>query len=412
MLVINRREIPGEGAIDSPQPPDKCSKIRYALLKDIYARMFDYLFRCVNEVLEPSQNPDAFVGILDIFGFEVFKKNGMDQLCINFANEKLQQYFLQYVLKREQEIYEAEGIDCERIIPPDNQDLINMFETPQTGIFARLNEEVKLPKGSDGAFLRKVTTDQTAARKKLEESTEGAEDIPVRFVKDVKMAVIEFSINHFAGTVCYSAEGFIEKNKDRLFDHLDTLLLGSPNPSFASMMGAHTRENQSKGGPSTKKLTIIQGFTAQLGDLTRVLEESNPHFVRCIKPNETKSSEIFNEDLVLQQLRYSGVLEAIMIRKKGYPVRRMHKEFRWLYGPLSEVLLDDMRSNDLSERDKCELVVSTLNEEAAEEGPQIAALFEGNIAIGNTMVFFRHNLLKRLEHCRHQLRSSKIPILH
>ena len=87
MLVINRREIPGEGAIDSPQPPDKCSKIRFALLKDIYSRMFDYLFRCVNEILTPSQTPDAFVGILDIFGFEVFKKNGMDQLCINFANK-------------------------------------------------------------------------------------------------------------------------------------------------------------------------------------------------------------------------------------------------------------------------------------------------------------------------------------
>ena len=101
MLVINRRDIPGEGAIDSPQPPDKCSKIRYALLKDIYSRMFDYLFRCVNEVLTPSENPDAFVGILDIFGFEVFKKNGMDQLCINFANEKLQKLFNDHIFKRE-----------------------------------------------------------------------------------------------------------------------------------------------------------------------------------------------------------------------------------------------------------------------------------------------------------------------
>jgi hypothetical protein len=431
--------------------PSQAVDARNALAKEIYNRLFSYVLGVANASLEgqASENGDevddsvthsSAVGLLDIFGFEIFLQNSLEQLSINFANEKLQQYFLHFVIKREQEIYLSEGIDFDRIIPPDNQDVLDLFETPGIGIFHRLNEEVRVPKGADGTFLRKVVGDQAKAKASRAQEAAEADDAAadeavgdsasvsieriVRFSKDVKMQPLEFSITHFAGTVVYSAEGFVEKNKDRLFDHLDDMITHSGNSNFARMMSSKSvaelkakqaadiaRGKGAGGTPnSSSKVTLLSGFQTQLGSLMSELEDSNPHFVRCIKPNETKSSSIFNEDLVLQQLRYSGVLEAIQIRKKGYPARRLHKEFVNLYGGLNTHIRAELRGDDLSVTDKCELLVATLQEDAMEENEALLSLFDGNIAIGKSSVFFRHNLLKYLEKRRANLHITKVPI--
>lgn len=231
MLVINRREIPGEGAIDSPQPPGKCSKIRYALLKDIYSRMFDYLFRCVNEVLTPSENPDAFVGILDIFGFEVFKKNGMDQLCINFANEKLQKLFNDHIFKRERAIYESEGIP-EEVIPPyrDNSpccDLIEKTHKTMVGVFPSLDEKSNTDCNDEtwcGQVLKRFGRGDRAPKtcKSLKVHKCG------RYIQGRKGAGNDyFIIRHFAGNVKYHVKGWLEKNNDKIPLQLPGLMQAS-----------------------------------------------------------------------------------------------------------------------------------------------------------------------------------------
>lgn len=157
--------------------------------------------------------------------FLVFRCNSFEQLCINFANEKLQQYFLQFVLKKEQEIYDSEGVDVPKVIPRDNEDVLLLCEARGTGIFACLDEEVKIPRGTDAGFLNKI---EGHHNKKTAES---------RFFRDVKMAKTQFEIRHFAGVVRYESVGFLDKNKDKLYDHLEDLLSEAENPHFRRCEG-------------------------------------------------------------------------------------------------------------------------------------------------------------------------------
>lgn len=233
MLVINRREIPGEGSIDSPQTPDMCSKIRFALLKDLYSRLFDYLFRCVNKVLEPTKTPDAFVGILDIFGFEVFKKNGMDQLCINFANEKLQKLFNDHIFKRERAIYESEGIP-EEVIPPyrDNSpccDLIEKSNKSMVGIFPSLDEKGSTKCNDEtwcGQLLKTFGRSQGSPAKCKSTKIKKCG----KYISGKKGAGNDFFIiRHFAGNVKYFVHGWLEKNNDKIPLQLPGLMRESDN---------------------------------------------------------------------------------------------------------------------------------------------------------------------------------------
>ena len=401
---------------------------RNTLSRELYSRIFTFIVEASNSSLmdqadDISKCISSSIGLLDIFGFEIFNVNSLEQLSINFANEKLQQYFLHFVLKREQLLYSSEGIDCERIVPRDNQDVLDLFEAPRVGILSRLDEEVRVPRGSDAGFLRKVEADRAEATKAIDDGaherqneSEGEtwidrEEVVERFRKDVKVAKSEFSIVHFAGTVTYTSDGFVEKNKNRLYEHLEILLTASTSASVRSILGANSDSVATPFKQGSKE-TLLSEFQKQLQGLIEVLNQSSPHFVRCIKPNDSKSKTLFDEALVLEQLRYSGVLEAIQIRKLGYSVRRTHQEFYGLYRGLCHDSKDELEGSDLPLKDKCELMVGTLQEEA--ESSEVEAhvtLFAGNIVIGTKSVFFRPPILRYLEVKRLELRLTKLPIV-
>ena len=323
-ITVRTISVPGEVMV-VPLAPDQAVDTRNAFVKEIYGRLFAQIVAHANKSLAfaetsklHSENESrkqqgkrrlslqggqvVSIGLLDIFGFEIFTSNSFEQLCINYGNEKLQQYFINYVLKKEQETYSAEGIVVEEVHPLDNQDVLALLESGRIGLFSLLDEELRLPQGSDQGFLRKVEKEHKGKTS--------------RFKRDFRMKDDHFEISHFAGAVLYSAVNFLDKNKDKLYDHLEELIGTSWVPRFREVMSLHAPSTDStstgsKGGGAAKKQldTLASRFTGQLQQLVDVLQSSEPHFVRCLKPNNLKSPITFDSDLVLRQLRYSGVLE-------------------------------------------------------------------------------------------------------
>lgn len=300
-----------------PNSESAATDDRNALCKEVYGRLFCQIVEQANESLSISSSTDVAsspvkcgtdnlsIGLLDIFGFEIFVENSFEQLCINYANEKLQQYFIEFVLKKEQDVYDAEGIVFDRVTPMDNLDVLSMIESRQGGIFVLLDEELKVPKGSDLSFLKKVETQQTA-------KSSG------RFRRDFRGPQELFEIKHFAGTVTYTVTNFMEKNRDKMHEHLEELLQSSASSLFRDTMLAHRPGGAGSPAPLTSPKgkssnqtsgTIVSRFSKQLLDLMGLLGASQPHFVKCVKPNNSKSADLVDTDLVLRQLRYSGVLE-------------------------------------------------------------------------------------------------------
>jgi len=258
---------------------------------------------------------DMVIGLLDIFGFEKFKSNSFEQLCINYANEKLQQYFVSYVFKHEQQLYVTEGIP-EQHHPVISMDLIDniaiiqLLEGRPQGLFSRLDDELKLPKSSDENFLRKVDTDHNAKQQSASSSSGGG--VASRcgcFMKEPKMPKLQFEVRHFAGVIRYDAKGFLEKNRDKLNDELEDLLASSIKTRFREIMTTHgggsaassssagdesVRQaigNRGAAGPlssSNSSRTLSSKFQSQLSALIGVLELSQPHFIKCIKTNNMK----------------------------------------------------------------------------------------------------------------------------
>jgi len=345
---------------------------RDALAKHTYSRLFNWLTGCINDALTSrgtaSQDDIRTISVLDIFGFESFGHNSFEQLCINYCNEKLQGFFNDHIFKLEQEEYRREEIDVSQIGFSDNQGVINAIDHRSDGIFAICDDQVNLLRGSDEGFLHKM---QEVA-KKMEQaaaahsaSRDNGFDIrgsghggrkgsvvkdnmahlarksPLQANKQIikKPDVKEtrrnpasrnaFIIVHFAGEVTYNVEGFLEKNRDVL---RDDLLQAIENSSFDMMVQLFQVEDM----PTSKKKnihrkTLGRKFQDQLDKLMVRLNVTEPHFVRTIKPNSVKKPNIFEAPLVLDQLRYAGLLEVCRIRQMGYPIRKMFDEFFHMY---------------------------------------------------------------------------------
>jgi hypothetical protein len=383
-----------------------------ALVKEIYGRIFGYIVNQANRSLASSQfsrslneEEDAVkssIGLLDIFGFEKFKFNSFEQLCINYANEKLQQYFLNYVLKKEQDLYRSEGINYDFQVPMDNLDVLALFEDRKNGIFARLDDEIKLPKATDETFIKKLESDHNNTKNPNR-----------RFIKDVKMLTSQFEIRHFAGLIRYDCQGFLEKNRDKLYDHLEELFYLSSNLRFRELMvfdsnadsapelsmkeRAHSKdEGNNQRGVFSNMSTISTRFQSQLAELVEILNSSKPHFIKCIKPNNMKQEHLFEKEVVLAQLKYSGVLEAVAVRKSGYPTRRTHENFWKNYWMLSTDITRLQLFSTQGDSEKCALVVKGLN---------LRNIDENEIKIGRTLVFLKSNTLLILEGLKKEKRD-------
>ncbi|XP_061679061.1 unconventional myosin-Va-like [Syngnathoides biaculeatus] len=296
---------------------------RDALAKHIYSRLFRWIVACVNNVLKSAVKQHSFIGVLDIYGFETFDSNSFEQFCINYANEKLQQQFNLHVFKLEQEEYMEEEIPWTLIDFYDNQPCINLIEA-KLGILDLLDEECKMPKGSDGTWCQKMYNTLLKQNAHFDKP---------------KLSNRAFIIQHFADKVEYQCDGFLEKNKDTVneeqihvlqnskFDFSQKLFVESEKAT--SSTNKSTTSNMGRFGLSQRgnRKTVGLQFRQSLHLLMDTLNATSPHYVRCIKPNDHKVPFSLDPLRAVQQLRACGILETIRISSAGFPSRWTYQEF-------------------------------------------------------------------------------------
>jgi myosin heavy chain 6/7 len=318
----------GNEYVNKGQNKDQVVNSIGALSKSIYSRMFNWLVERVNVTLDVKAKRQYFIGVLDIAGFEIFDFNGFEQLCINYTNERLQQFFNHHMFVLEQEEYKKEGIQWEFIdFGMDLQACIDLIEKPM-GILSILEEECIVPKATDKTFVEKLYNNHLGKHPQFgkPKPTKGK-------------AEANFEIHHYAGSVPYSATSWLEKNKDPINTTVATLFAKSKNPMLGHLY-ADVVEEEGSGKTGVKKKggsmqTISATHREQLNKLMFNLKQTHPHFVRCIIPNEIKTGGVLDSHLVLHQLHCNGVLEGIRICRKGFPNRMIYAEFKQRYSILA-----------------------------------------------------------------------------
>ncbi|CAL9694920.1 unnamed protein product [Knipowitschia caucasica] len=349
-----------------------------ALAKSIYERMFLWMVIRINQMLDTKQARNHFIGVLDIAGFEIFDFNTLEQLCINFTNEKLQQFFNHTMFVLEQEEYKKEGIVWEFIdFGMDLAACIELIEKPM-GIFAILEEECMFPKASDTTFKNKLYDQHLGKTKAFEKPK------PVKGKPEA-----HFSLVHYAGTVDYNIGGWLDKNKDPLNDSVVQLYQKS-SVKLLPILYPPTVE-EPKGGKGGKKKggsmqTVSSQFRENLGKLMTNLRSTHPHFVRCLIPNESKTPGLMENFLVIHQLRCNGVLEGIRICRKGFPSRILYGDFKQRYKVLNASVIPDGQFID--------------NKKASEKLLGSIDVNHEEYRFGHTKVFFKAGLLGVLEEMR------------
>uniref|UniRef100_A0A3Q3BV75 Myosin-7-like n=1 Tax=Haplochromis burtoni TaxID=8153 RepID=A0A3Q3BV75_HAPBU len=325
-----------------------------ALAKSVYEKMFLWMVVRINQSLDTKQPRQYFIGVLDIAGFEIFDFNTFEQMCINFTNEKLQQFFNHHMFVLEQEEYKKEGIEWKFIdFGMDLQACIDLIEKPM-GIMSILEEECMFPKASDATFKAKLYDNHLGKSNNFQKP---------RVVKGKPEA--HFSLVHYAGTVDYNINNWLVKNKDPL----NETVVGLFQKSNLKLLGL-----------------LFAGYAGNLNKLMTNLRSTHPHFVRCIIPNETKTPGAMENPLVMHQLRCNGVLEGIRICRKGFPNRILYGDFKQRYRILNPNAIPEGQFID--------------NKKAAEKLLGSLDLDHNQYKLGHTKVFFKAGLLGQLEEMR------------
>lgn len=294
---------------------------RDALAKTVYSRLFDWLVEKINRSVGQDPGSRLQIGLLDIYGFECFKDNSFEQFCINFANEKLQQHFNEHVFKMEQEEYNREAINWSYIEFVDNQDVLDLIEKKPIGIIALLDEACMFPKSTHESFATKLFNN-FFAHPRLEKA---------------KFSRTDFTVRHYAGKVTYQTQTFLDKNRDYVVVEHCNVLSPSKCPLIAALFSSMSEETTRS---SYKFSSVSSRFKQQLQALMETLNSTEPHYIRCIKPNSLNRPHIFENQSILQQLRCGGVLEAVRISLAGYPTRRTYAEFVDRFGLLVPEFMD------------------------------------------------------------------------
>jgi len=298
---------------------------RDALAKHIYAQLFKWVVEHINAAMATTAKAKQFIGVLDIYGFETFEVNSFEQFCINYANEKLQQQFNLHVFKLEQEEYVREKISWSFIDFYDNQPCIDLIEA-KLGVLDLLDEECRMPKGSDGSWARKLYKQHLGKAQ--------------HFAKP-RMSDVAFIIRHYADDVIYDCDGFVDKNRDTVNEEHLSLLRASEFELVAELFSTddlshlfqpRKRTSSRVGAKAPKgKKTVGSEFRDSLKKLMETLNSTSPHYIRCIKPNDFKEAFEFDAKRSIQQLRACGVLETIRISAAGYPSRWTYEDFFYRY---------------------------------------------------------------------------------
>jgi hypothetical protein len=371
---------------------------RDSLAKALYQSLFSWVVDKINSFLAAGEKTSEFkeelssIGVLDIFGFEIFEHNSFEQFCINYANEKLQLYFTDHILQKEQEDYKKEGVSFEFVNYQDNRDCTEMIDG-KLGAFQLLEEECMVPKGADAGLITKMNK-QFAQH---------------RCFGVVKKSPLLFEIRHYAGDVSYDITGFVQKNRDTLQHNLSECVTSTSNlvmkemfsflPSEGtdssfdspkvgtlrssevfSMSGEIGRGRKSGrvAGPQSNKLGLTKQFRLQLTTLMSKLEAADPFFIRCLKPNQEKKQDMFEAKCVLTQMKQTGLFEAVKIRASGFAFRMSLVDFVHQFS--SCFPLDVKRSIlAMNPRDSCSYILQNISKKNDLSG----------IVVGKTKVFMQ-----------------------
>uniref|UniRef100_A0A674BIL8 Unconventional myosin-X-like n=1 Tax=Salmo trutta TaxID=8032 RepID=A0A674BIL8_SALTR len=360
--------------ICSPLTVEQAVCSRDSVAMALYAQSFSWIITRINQKVRGKDNFKS-IGILDIFGFENFEVNRFEQFNINYANEKLQEYFNKHIFSLEQLEYNREGIQWEAIDWMDNAECLDLIEK-KLGMLALINEESRFPKGTDYTLLEKLHSRHATNH----------------YYMKPRVTDHQFGIKHYAGEVVYDVRGILQKNRDTFRDDILNMLKDSRLDFVYDLfehVGSRNGEETMKMGTARRKPTVSSQFRDSLHSLMNTLSASNPFFVRCIKPNMNKNANMFDPEVVLNQLRYSGMLETVKIRRAGFPVRRTFDDFYSRY----KMILKDKRPTD-DQRGMCtELLMSY--DPAKRDWQQ-----------GKTKVFLKEELELRLEKEREEVRRQ------
>ena len=372
----------------TPLTPAAAGDCRDALARTLYGLLFNYIVSRTNRTLSnsgsqppsPKSSP-LFCGVLDIFGFECFKQNSFEQLCINFTNERLQQFFNEFVFKLEEALYAKEGVPWDPLDFPDNQDAVDLLQDPRGGLFALLDEECVLPGGSDKNYCSKIRQ-KFAAHKRFEAN---------------KLAAESFSVRHFAGPVQYASDGFLEKNKDSQSSEIAAVFSNSSNSLVVELFTTPSRLSPRKAGRTT---TVSAEFREQLSVLMEAVTRTEPHFIRCIKPNPQNIPDVYDRPSVTEQLRYGGVLQAVQVSRAGFPVRVTHLDC-WL----------DYRCLLTTDKGSRQSVsaLGAVEDLAERVRRMLSVISSSNLSdwsVGKSLVFFKHTSFEQLQTARLKIRHS------
>jgi len=372
---------PGQRAIRSPMPVGKAGEGRDALARHLYNTVFTFAVNRVNAaVADGTVGRRPFVGVLDIFGFEFFQHNSFEQLCINFTNELLQQHFNEVIFLHETKLYEREGIKWDFVEFPDNREIVDLIGKAVTGILPMLDEECITVGGSSDTWCRKLQRVHTRSR----------------YYEPCKFNSGSFVLSHFAGPVEYASEAFLEKNRDLLSADLVECMKSSRNGFISKRFHEHARVFGTQATVDMKtgsrrvtqrKYSVSSEFRGQLQDLLERIRATEPHFVRCIKPNPQNVHGIFSRRAVVEQLRYQGVLQAIEVSRAGFPLRLPHRravlEYRCLVHPPVRLQVEVQLA-----RGKFKAAAEALFKGLESDSLGLPA---HSWAVGNTLVFFRRH---------------------
>eukprot|EP00550_Attheya_septentrionalis_P000774 CAMPEP_0198288208 /NCGR_PEP_ID=MMETSP1449-20131203/6799_1 /TAXON_ID=420275 /ORGANISM="Attheya septentrionalis, Strain CCMP2084" /LENGTH=1645 /DNA_ID=CAMNT_0043986321 /DNA_START=45 /DNA_END=4982 /DNA_ORIENTATION=- len=411
---------------------EKAAKGMEALIKATYGALFTSLVQRINDSITLKEvaprggrgggaavRKAATIGVLDIFGFESFKTNSFEQLCINYCNEALQQQFNIFVLKNEQEEYEREGIQWSFISFPENQDVLDLIDKKGSGILNILDDQCRAP----------GTTDKTFANDVYNKCT-GHTRFEANFMQ---VGALRFGVFHYAGLVEYDTGGFVEKNRDELPKEANELLLGSKLDFVKKLSkiisGEHVDSSGGRSSTPTKgrsprigrsagaRVTVGGQFSKQLKELRAKIDMTSPHYVRCLKPNDQLVPDHFDPLIITDQLRCAGVVEAVRVSRVGFPSRYTHAQFVQRYGVLGITALKKARSSSKNTRPVealvnaiAEQVYNVEQKQVAQKSHEEAAgekLSDGTVdlmsvgmQVGKTKVFLRRKAYEVIESLR------------
>ncbi|XP_072179526.1 unconventional myosin-X-like [Diadema setosum] len=380
-LTQKTRELRGE-VISTPLDLDQAADSRDSLAMKLYAQCFRWIIQKINNRIK-GFGTYCSIGVLDIFGFENFEVNRFEQFNINYANEKLQEYFNKHIFSLEQHEYAAEGLEWVDIAYQDNGECLDLVEK-KLGILSLIDEESRFPKGTDSTMLSKL---HSTHQKNM-------------FYIKPRVTNVQFGIRHYAGDVYYTTTGFLEKNRDTFRDDILILMKESRSDFIYDLFETVVESQKSSGGKDKRKrVTVSAQFKDSLHSLMSALNNCNPYFVRCVKPNQEKTPTKFVSEVVLNQLRYSGMLETVKIRRAGFPVRRVFVDFVARYKALFSK--DQQRQAQSSDdaRQKCSALL---------------AQFDGSKKqwqLGKNKAFLKENLENVLEREREKMLGIKADLI-